>query len=506
MDLFLPVRKQMELIKAHGFPATWLLQFDAVVEGPFLAYLQQEIPASHEIGLWLENNRKLCDAAGIAWRGKPDWEWDYHVPVAYSIGYQPDDRKRLADAAMGGFRKAVGYYPKAVASWNLDAVTVAHLAEHYAVEALGNCRDQLATDGFTIWGSPITAYYPSRINAWSCALRAENQIPVQIFRLLGQDPVYYYDKVFAYPDTMEPVWPSGRSAAFVDSFYEMMAHAPAGRLAYAQLGQENSFGWPEMQEAYGMQLDKLAETVRTSSVVVEPMSATGRHFRRQFAQTPVQMQIMLADPYGKKELPERTIWYQSRFYRANLHFRGDDVYLRDLFVYSDRFPQIYLHDTATQHGIDQIGLAVLDGYHWSRKPGDVDKRDGAAQGVFTLSDGAGRALVLRFAGEPSAHEAEDTLHVQVPLEHGVMATFTFSEQRLVMLFSGVQENQVAGMRLCWEQARSSFVGVEGTSLRYRYRDFHYAVEVERGTARPTDDGVLLAAGDGVLQLRLAQPE
>jgi len=34
MDLMEPVRKQMEHIKAHNLPATWLLQYDALVEGP----------------------------------------------------------------------------------------------------------------------------------------------------------------------------------------------------------------------------------------------------------------------------------------------------------------------------------------------------------------------------------------------------------------------------------------------------------------------------------------
>ena len=47
------------------------------------------MPANHEVGLWFEINRRLCVDAGIPWRGNPQWEWDYHVPVAYAIGY-PD--------------------------------------------------------------------------------------------------------------------------------------------------------------------------------------------------------------------------------------------------------------------------------------------------------------------------------------------------------------------------------------------------------------------------------
>src|SRR4051794_18874125 len=54
MDLMLPLRKQMEIIKAHKFPATWLLQYDALVEGPFVAFLKAEMPPEHETGIWFE--------------------------------------------------------------------------------------------------------------------------------------------------------------------------------------------------------------------------------------------------------------------------------------------------------------------------------------------------------------------------------------------------------------------------------------------------------------------
>ena len=81
--------------------------------------------------------------------------WDYHVPVAYAIGYTQDERRKLADTAMATFRRIFGRDVKSIASWNLDAMTVAHLSDSYHVDAFGNCRDQLATDGFTIWGAPM---------------------------------------------------------------------------------------------------------------------------------------------------------------------------------------------------------------------------------------------------------------------------------------------------------------------------------------------------------------
>ena len=51
-DLLLPVQKQMEIIKGCGLPATWLLQFDALVSGPFVQYLNDSMPKDHEVGFW----------------------------------------------------------------------------------------------------------------------------------------------------------------------------------------------------------------------------------------------------------------------------------------------------------------------------------------------------------------------------------------------------------------------------------------------------------------------
>jgi hypothetical protein len=49
MDLVEPVREQMASIKAHSLPATWLLQYDAMVEGPFVEFLKNEMPNNHVV-------------------------------------------------------------------------------------------------------------------------------------------------------------------------------------------------------------------------------------------------------------------------------------------------------------------------------------------------------------------------------------------------------------------------------------------------------------------------
>lgn len=505
MDLMLPLRGQMATIKAHRFPATWLLQYDALVEGSFVEFLKAEMPTDHETGIWLEINRRLCDDAGVAWRGNPQWEWDYHVPVAYVIGYTPEERRRLADTAMTTFRRVFGHPARSIACWNLDAISLAHLADHYEIDAFANCRDQLATDGYTIWGAPIAAYYPSRNNAWSPALEAKNQISTPMFRLLGQDPVYYYDKRLPQPDTMEPVWSSGRSKVFVDRFLQMIASGQTQSVAYAQLGQENSFGWPMMRQAYPMQMEELSKIQHTSRLTVETMGATGRRFKQRFRSTPTQAQVMLDDPFGHTLPAERTVWYQSKFLRANLHFRGDQFYLRDLHVYSDEFPQLYLTDPVRQHGIEQRMLAVLDGYHWSDDAVHSGHAGRHAMGRFAAMDQHGKSVPLMMAGQPTVSQTKTALRTTVPLAGGGSLAAEFRERDLKFRLIGRGHYAQLALIFEWVPDRSAFQGATSNALNYRFRDFNYAVGIENGTASQTGEGVtVLGKRDTALRLMLAQ--
>ena len=505
VDLMEPVRGQMALIKTHQLPATWLLQYDALAEGRFVEFLRSEMPASHEVGVWFEMNRKICDDAGVAWRGNPSWEWDYHVPVAYAIGYTPDERRRLADTAVATFRRVFGRDLKSVASWNLDAITAAHLSDHYGMDAFANCRDQLATDGFTIWGAPIAAYYPNRRNAWSPALEIKNQISTPMFRLLGQDPVYYYDNQTPAPDTMEPVWSSGQSKTFVDNFLNMIIRAPTQSLAYAQFGQENSFGWPAMSKAYSMQMDNLAQARHEGGLVVETLGETGRRFQRAFRSTPTQAQVMLEDPFGHTDAPERTVWYQSKFLRANLHFRGADFYLRDLHVYDDRFPQPYLTEPVRQHGIEQRMLAVLDGYHWSDESVRAGHSGRRAMGRFALLGQDGRQTPLTASGLPTVSEAGSTLRTRVPLADGGSFMALFHEREIEFRVVDAPPQSRLGLIFEWASDLSALQQVAADRLHYRFRNFDYAVAVANGTASKTVDGVNIIAGrHGALRLLMAQ--
>jgi hypothetical protein len=501
MDLLLPVQRQMDEILRRHLPATWLLQYDALVTGPFVDLLKARMASDHEVGFWFEMNEKLCDAAGVEWRGRPGYEWDSQPSVAFTIGYREEERIKLADAAMAGFRSVWSQYPRSVASWNLDSITMAHLSTRYGIDAFAVCRDQITTDGFTIWGAPIAGYYPSKVNCWSPALSPHNQIGTPVFRMLGQDPVYYYYRGYPLrggqqigePDTMEPVWTSGRSAEFVKHFLGMISESPSLRFAYAQLGQENNFGWPAMAEAYSEQMSALARLREAGIVHVETLGQTGRRFKSSFDTTPPQSQVILDDPFGNTAPAEKTIWYQSRYYRANLHFKGDLPYFRDLTVYSDRFPQPFLNSATRESDVEQRMLSALDGYHWSATPGSLGE-PGAA-GFFSVG---GERLRLR--GEPRVYQAGDALVTELPVRLGTLQV-RFDAREITV---GMKGSEIK-IEFEWDSSKASLTAVSPKSALFHQDGFAYSVGVLGGLATSTEKGWTASQTGREIRLLLAQP-
>ncbi len=502
VDLMLPLQKQMELILEHKLPATWLLQFDAMVSGPFVTYLKAHMANNHEIGIWFEMNEMHCKAAGVEWRGRPGYEWDHYPSVAFTIGYSAEERIKLADTFMREFKRVWGFYPKSVASWNLDSITMAHLTDQYGIDAYAVCRDQIATDGFTIWGTPIAGYYPSTANCWSPALSPKNQISTPVFRMLGQDPVYYYQNGFPLPggqrgggpDTMEPVWSAGRSPAFIKNFLGMIAKAPTLGFAYAQIGQENNFGWPEMESAYPLQMKALAELRTDGNVHLETMGESGRRFKKAFKQTPAQAQIMLEDPFDNVDHTQRSAWYQSRFYRADLHFVDDLPYLRDLTVYNDRNPQPFLTEATRSHNVEQRMPAVLDGYHWSKTPGSPEPGSG---GYFVV-DGER----LRLSGAPRVIEKGATLLIELPVTQDRTLHLRFDEQALSIHLTPALPKPLS-IQFEWDPSKSTLKEVHSDRVTYHWQGLDYSVSTA-GLSEATSDGWSVSNGSKPIVLGLAQ--
>lgn len=210
-DDFETIRNEIILTKQHGFPGTYALKYDALMDSRYQALFQTYLDEQDEISAWWEITEPLCRRAGVPFRGKVSAEYDDRVDSAYCVGYRPEERKRLVDAYMADFFGIYGRYPQTIGSWVLDSVTLGYAAERYGILGGAICRDQMGTDGFTLWGGfPNGIYYPCRKNEFVPAQTLEEQIPAPMFRLLGPDPIYNFEQNVreglqgVY--TLEPSW------------------------------------------------------------------------------------------------------------------------------------------------------------------------------------------------------------------------------------------------------------------------------------------------------------
>ncbi|HVW95216.1 MAG TPA: hypothetical protein VHA56_04570 [Mucilaginibacter sp.] len=366
--LYQTVVKQVELMKKYHLHGTFLLQYDALIDPRYQKLLKSLPRDSFEIGAWWEIPQPMVERAGLKWRGRYPWDW--RANIGFSTGYTPAEREKLTDVYMQDFRKIFGYYPRSVASWFIDAHTLAYMYKKYKIVASANCKDQYGTDGYTLWGGYWNqAYYPSKVNSYMPAQHAANQIPVPVFRMLGSDPVRQYDNGLGTNRqgviTLEPVYPhGGGDSTWVAWYLKQFVEGASMEFAYTQAGQENSFTWDAMAKGLEIQFPLIARLRDEGKIEVQTLEQSGRWFRDHYKVTPATSVTINQDLPGSDR---KTVWFDSRFYRANLLWEDGNLRFRDIHLFNEKVASVYETQKATSNECTFFTLPVVDGYIWSNK-------------------------------------------------------------------------------------------------------------------------------------------
>jgi hypothetical protein len=368
------VEGEMQEILRRNLPATWLLQYDALAAGPYVDYLKANMTADHEVGLWFEVNKRHCDDAGVAFRGEiPDpsntqdtENWDHHSQAMMSCGYTQKERVKLIDTMMRKFFQVFGKFPASVAAWYIDSYSLHYLGEKYHIAASANCKDQWGTDGYSLWGAPYHAfYYPSKTSAIMAASSPETQTHVPVFRMLGNDPVNMRNTELGANGqpvfTLEPAYPGmgGGSPEWVRNYFDLLLQKNTRPFAYFQVGQENSFNWENMKEAFCFQLDELIRRRDKGELIVETLEQTGRFAQQAFPETPVGI---LDANINLNGLETKAIWYHSKFYRAQILYSPNSFEIVDLYRYPANEMETYYQETVGTWTSYFMAQPVIDSF------------------------------------------------------------------------------------------------------------------------------------------------
>lgn len=364
--LFQTVEKQVADLNAKELPATFLLQYDALITPRYQELFKHSLYKGSEIGGWWEITKPHVEAAGLKWRGRYPWDW--HADVGFATGYTPQEREILVDVYMAKFKEIFGTYPKSVGSWFIDAHSLAYMYEKYGIVASCNCRDQYGTDGYTFWGGYWNqAYYPSKLNSYMPAQTKAGQIPVPIFRMLGSDPVYQYDTGLNAVQGVITLEPSchgvGDNQKWVEWYFRTMFTKPSLAFNYVQVGQENSFGWNRINQGWNIQIPLVAEWRKEGRIRVETLAESGAWFKKNFPLTPATAVTAMLD---HNDNPIGSVWYNSRFYRVNMMWSHNDFRFRDIHLFDERIESDYLKTPCTSNKCMFITLPFVDGYLWSQ--------------------------------------------------------------------------------------------------------------------------------------------
>ena len=468
--LFQTVEKQAADLCEKQLPATFLLQYDALITPRYQELMKNSLYEGSEVGGWWEITQPHVEAAGLKWRGRYPWDW--HANVGFATGYTPKERETLVDVYMAKFKEIFGYYPKSVGSWFIDAHTLAYMHEKYGIVASCNCRDQYGTDGYTLWGGYWNqAYYPSRVNAYMPAQTKSGQIPVPIFRMLGSDPIYQYDTSLNAPQgviTLEPACNgAGNNQKWVEWYFRTIFTKPSLAFNYVHVGQENSFTWPRIEQGWNIQIPLVSRWKEEGRIRVETLSESGTWFKKNFSLTPATAVTAMLDQNNN---PVGSVWYNSRFYRVNMFWTHNEFRFRDIHIFDEDMESDYLKQAGTSTQCVFMTMPFVDGYMWSSSASWAGLRL-----VEILADGSSREIK---PGRPEIEERGSELVASCHAKEGNLK-ITCKEKRLEVSYSKSQAKWALELTIAPNKT-VPFTDISAKSVRGELKGQPYEVNALRG--------------------------
>ncbi len=471
--------QQLRLVNEYGLDNTFLLQYDAVCDENFVSMFKREAADKTELGLWYEIVEPLTTACGITYRSERGWKWDWHIDPGFSMAYVPAQREQLIDEAMRKFKEVFGYYPKTVGSWTIDTHTVNYLAEHYHVDAIAICRDQVNTDAYTMRGGYFNqAYYPSRNNVFTPAQSDERRVPIPVFRLLGPCPIHNYDNNKYSSDeikamnsncfTLEGCWFMGSDPHITKWMFDTYYGNESLGFAYAQIGQENSFVAYKDQvlKSTRMQIEQLQAR---GDVSFMKMGETGAAFKKRYPHKTPATAVTALDNWDSTDA--QSVYYDCRRYTANLFRFEDKIFLRSLYLFDEDVQDRYIVDTCTTFDAVYENLPIVDTRSSSadaRKAcGLMLDADGCPFSVEKVADGVLKATF----GDKSITFFEDRMEINAPdarlYGNSLMAYVAAAADEVELVYRGRRYRvRVEGASVVPDEGDVTFVSAGGCIVLY----------------------------------------
>ncbi|MCL4397669.1 hypothetical protein M1403_01430 [Patescibacteria group bacterium] len=348
------LKQQLQTLEQKNLPATFAVRFDALNDGQYLSVLNDAKNKGFEMAGFLEITPLLASESGVVYHGDVQ-KW-YQPGNLYLLGYSPDDRKKLIDTYMAGFKKAFGGFPKTTVSWIIDAYSLQYLSDKYHIQAHEITRDQWGTDRLTLYGGPEHYPYVPSPN-WPIIPATGSAVTSPlIIRQTISDPVENYgDPTNSHTSQPNDFMRRTTNFAYFQYLFDQAHAQDLNDYTIAVIGLENSME-AKYQQMFSWQLEYVSQWRKKDS---NNQVVTAQNFpfnKKQPLFTVYEGNIF-------KDRSSRAWWINTNAYRIRLRLAGGRLFISDLRVYDSNLIDPYSSRTAVGSA-SWIVPFIVDSSRW----------------------------------------------------------------------------------------------------------------------------------------------
>ena len=170
---------------------------------------------------------------------------------------------------------------------------------------------------------------------------------------------------------------------------------------------------------------------------------------------------------------QKTVWFNSRFYRANLLWDNGTLRFRDIHIFDENMASSYLKEKGTSNQCIYYTPPFVDGYRWSSSE--------IKAGLWFYTEKNGQDILLK-GEELSVSEPEDGTLMVVWKLNDELGSFVISmdEESMEIDFEGDADTNWSLTLNAAEDIDLPFSSVEAQNVKLEFENIRYEVFADKG--------------------------
>jgi len=318
-----PLEDQYQAVAEYHLAATWLFQYDALVDKEIISFVKERFSKNQETGLFLEVSPDLALASRVIYPPLTPW---FKPQAVFLSGYSQSERRKLIDTVFAKFKEVFGNYPISVGAWWIDSYSLEYMKKKYDLKAVLIVANQQATDDYGVWGQWWgVPYYPDQANILVPASKDANKMDVVVIQWAQKDITKAYGKGFSYSnysvqanDYLERGLNTSYFKKLINCYLD--CQLPIGQITVGlETGIESVRAFPEF-------LKQLAVLSKIKNLKSLTMSEFSDRYQSFYPSNP--QKITLKD--------EETEWILTPFKRENRILK-EEIFYKENVAFKDYF-------------------------------------------------------------------------------------------------------------------------------------------------------------------------